>query len=154
ETFGLVGESGSGKSTLARCISGLLPPSGGSVEVAAPAPGRRARARFLQMVFQNPDTALNPRHVIRQILGRAQKRQGERLGVAGRARRLGDLTRAVRLQEWHLDVRPGALSGGQRQRVAIARAFAGEPAVVLCDEPVSALDVSVQAAILNLLVDL
>jgi peptide/nickel transport system ATP-binding protein len=154
ETFGLVGESGSGKSTLARCISGLLPPSGGSVVVAAPTSGRRAHARFLQMVFQNPDTALNPRHVIRQILGRAQKRQGERLGGAERARRLGDLTRAVRLQEWHLDVRPGALSGGQRQRVAIARAFAGQPAVVLCDEPVSALDVSVQAAILNLLVDL
>ncbi|HEY1703110.1 MAG TPA: ABC transporter ATP-binding protein [Trebonia sp.] len=154
ETFGLVGESGSGKSTLARCISGLLPPSGGSVEVAAPTSGRRAHARFLQMVFQNPDTALNPRHVIRQILGRAQKRQGERLGGAERAQRLGDLTRAVRLQEWHLDVRPGALSGGQRQRVAIARAFAGQPAVVLCDEPVSALDVSVQAAILNLLVDL
>jgi len=154
ETFGLVGESGSGKTTLARCIAGLLSPSHGTVTVAAGGRGRRARARFLQMVFQNPDTALNPRHIVRRILVRAQKRQGDPAAAAERGRLLRDLIRAVRLQDWHLDVRPGALSGGLKQRVAIARAFAGEPAVVLCDEPVSALDVSVQAAILNLLVDL
>jgi peptide/nickel transport system ATP-binding protein len=154
ETFGLVGESGSGKTTLARCIAGLLSPSHGTVTVAAGGSGRRARARFLQMVFQNPDTALNPRHIVRRILSRAQKRQGDPAAAAEHGQLLRDLIRAVRLQDWHLDVRPGALSGGLKQRVAIARAFAGKPAVVLCDEPVSALDVSVQAAILNLLVDL
>jgi peptide/nickel transport system ATP-binding protein len=154
ETFGLVGESGSGKTTLARCVAGLLAPTGGTVALAPGARGGRARARFLQMVFQNPDTALNPRHVVRQILGRAQKRQGDRVSGTERFRLLRDLANSVRLQEWHLDVRPGALSGGQRQRVAIARAFAGQPSLVLCDEPVSALDVSVQAAILNLLADL
>ncbi|MBO0805294.1 MAG: dipeptide ABC transporter ATP-binding protein [Nocardiopsaceae bacterium] len=154
ETFGLVGESGSGKTTLARCVAGLMAPTGGTITVATNGGGRLARARFLQMVFQNPDTALNPRHVVRRILGRAQKRQGDPATAAERGRRLGDLISAVRLQDWHLDVRPAALSGGMKQRVAIARAFAGNPAVVLCDEPVSALDVSVQAAILNLLVDL
>jgi peptide/nickel transport system ATP-binding protein len=154
ETFGLVGESGSGKTTFARCVAGLLTPTGGTIALAAGTRGGRARARFLQMVFQNPDTALNPRHVVRQILGRAQKRQGDRVTAAERFRLLRDLASSVRLQDWHLEVRPGALSGGQRQRVAIARAFAGKPSLVLCDEPVSALDVSVQAAILNLLADL
>ena len=154
ETFGLVGESGSGKTTLARCIAGLLPSSAGKITVTADHSGRRARARFLQMVFQNPDTALNPRHIVRRILSRAQKRQDDPATSSERGRRLSDLVRAVRLQDWHLDVRPAALSGGLKQRVAIARAFAGKPSVVLCDEPVSALDVSVQAAILNLLIDL
>jgi peptide/nickel transport system ATP-binding protein len=154
ETFGLVGESGSGKSTFARCIAGLLDPTGGTISLAVGSTGGRARARFLQMVFQNPDTALNPRHVVRQILGRAQKRQGDRVAGTERFRILRDLANAAQLQDWHLDMRPGALSGGQRQRVAIARAFAGRPTLVLCDEPVSALDVSVQAAVLNLLADL
>jgi peptide/nickel transport system ATP-binding protein len=153
EIFGLVGESGSGKTTLARCIAGLLTPSEGRLVLASDG-GRRARARFLQMVFQNPDTALNPRHVVRRILTRAQKRQGDPVGAAERRPLLAKLMHAVRLQDRHLDVRPAALSGGLKQRVAIARAFAGKPTVVLCDEPVSALDVSVQAAILNLLIDL
>jgi peptide/nickel transport system ATP-binding protein len=153
EIFGLVGESGSGKTTLARCIAGLLAPSDGHLVIDAER-GRRAHSRFLQMIFQNPDTALNPRHAVRRILTRAQKLQGERVPAADRRRLLGELVSSVRLQDRHLDVRPSALSGGLKQRVAIARAFAGEPHVVLCDEPVSALDVSVQAAILNLLVDL
>ncbi|HLI02402.1 MAG TPA: ABC transporter ATP-binding protein, partial [Acidimicrobiales bacterium] len=153
EIFGLVGESGSGKTTLARCIAGLLTPTDGTLALAAPK-GREAHARFMQMVFQNPDTALNPRHLIRRILTRAQKRQDERVPAPQRRRRLEELVSSVRLQDRYLDVRPSALSGGLKQRVAIARAFAGKPALVLCDEPVSALDVSVQAAILNLLVDL
>ncbi len=153
EIFGLVGESGSGKTTLARCIAGLLVPTDGKLIITAKH-GRRAHSKFLQMVFQNPDTALNPRHAVRRILTRAQKLQGDHVRAPERKIKLRDLVSSVRLQDRHLDVRPAALSGGLKQRVAIARAFAGQPAVVLCDEPVSALDVSVQAAILNLLVDL
>lgn len=109
--------------------------------------------RELQMVFQNPDTALNPRKTVRRTLNLTVRMLG---GLRGseRERRVSELTSSVRLEQRHLDLRPGALSGGLKQRVAIARAFAGSPALVLCDEPTSALDVSVQAAILNLLVDL
>jgi peptide/nickel transport system ATP-binding protein len=106
------------------------------------------------MVFQNPDSALNPSFSIRTSLFRAL-----RLLTGDRSRshldiRANELAHAVKLESRHLDARPGGLSGGQKQRASIARAFAGSPALVLCDEPVSALDVSVQAAILNLLVDL
>ncbi|HKY95530.1 MAG TPA: ABC transporter ATP-binding protein, partial [Kiloniellales bacterium] len=158
EVLGLVGESGSGKSTLAKCVVGLLAPSAGAVtfdgtDVAQASRGaRRPLARRLQMVFQNPDTSLNPSKKVRRILGRAvallsRRRQGTR-------RRVQQLAEAVRLQPGYLGQRPKALSGGLKQRVAIARALAGSPELVVCDEPVSALDVSVQAAILNLLADL
>jgi peptide/nickel transport system ATP-binding protein len=159
EVFGLVGESGSGKTSLARCLSGLVDASTGDVtlegfKLSAAEHRRNAELRRkVQMIFQNPDTSLNPRHSVRRILGRALRLLA---GIKGRREQEGrmlDLASSVRLEPRHLQVRPSALSGGLKQRVAIARAFAGEPALVLCDEPVSALDVSVQAAILNLLLD-
>lgn len=108
----------------------------------------------MQIVFQNPEAALNPRRTVRGILAHVLRRlAGLRRGGA-RERRLGELAASVRLQPRHLDLRPAALSGGLKQRVAIARSFAGAPALVLCDESTSALAVSVQAAILNLLVEL
>ncbi len=159
ETFGLVGESGSGKTTLARCVAGLTDPEAGVLRFAGhPAPWRSddrslSTRRAIQMVFQNPDTTLNPSWSVRQILGRAVRvLQGLR-GLA-LVRRVRELAQRVRLEPRHLDLRAPQLSGGLRQRVAIARAFAGNPALTICDEPVSALDVSVQAAILTLLVDL
>ncbi|QYN18723.1 ABC transporter ATP-binding protein [Amycolatopsis sp. DSM 110486] len=160
EVFGLVGESGSGKTTIAKCIAGMTRPSEGALRfedvTLTKRPGREERTlrRKIQMVFQNPDNALNPRHPVRRIISRAVTLLNGRLRGQAREDRVEELTSAVRLEPRHLDVRPRALSGGLKQRVAIARAFAGEPSLVLCDEPVSALDVSVQAAILNLLVEL
>jgi peptide/nickel transport system ATP-binding protein len=160
EVFGLVGESGSGKSSLAKVIVGLTAPTQGALQFEnRPLPGTASRRKLdlrrkLQMVFQNPDSALNPSFSIRTSLFRALHmltgdRSRSHLDI-----RANELARAVKLESRHLDSRPGGLSGGQKQRASIARAFAGTPALVLCDEPVSALDVSVQAAILNLLVDL
>lgn len=159
ETFGLVGESGSGKTTLARCLVGLTEPDGGELVFAGQFLPWRSGARALpllraiQMVFQNPDTTLNPSWTVWRILGRAVR---VLLGLRGsdQDRRVTELAERVRLDPWHLYLRAAQLSGGLRQRVAIARAFAGRPALTVCDEPVSALDVSVQAAILNLLVEL
>lgn len=160
EVFGLVGESGSGKTTLAKCIVGMIDPSEGTltfdgVEISAGSRRKnRSLRRTMQMIFQNPDTALNPRHSIGHILGRSIRLLGGSMNKAQHRARLQELVASVRLERRHLEVNPSALSGGLKQRVAIARSFAGFPALVLCDEPVSALDVSVQAAILNLLVDL
>jgi peptide/nickel transport system ATP-binding protein len=159
EVFGLVGESGSGKTTLAKCIVGMVDPSEGAMEfegaeLTSDKRRRRGLHRKLQMIFQNPDTALNPRHSVGRILGRSLKLLGGRLSRAEHRQRLTELISSVRLEPQHLEVHPAALSGGLKQRVSIARSFAGSPSLVLCDEPVSALDVSVQAAILNLLVDL
>jgi peptide/nickel transport system ATP-binding protein len=159
EVLGLVGESGSGKTTLAKCIVGMVEPSEGTITfdgqdlTAGRRKDRRLR-RSMQMIFQNPDTALNPRHSVGHILGRSLRLLGGIRSREDHRKRLEELTASVRLEPRHLEVRPSALSGGLKQRVAIARSFAGSPALVLCDEPVSALDVSVQAAILNLLVDL
>jgi peptide/nickel transport system ATP-binding protein len=158
QVFGLVGESGSGKSTLARCIAGLLKISGGTLtleghDISQPVEKRdRSTIKRIQMVFQSPEATLNPRQTVRQILTRTARALSSRRGAALRER-VEELARLVYLDAALLDSYPGALSGGQRQRVAIARAFAGDPDVVLCDEPVSSLDVSVQAAILNLLAD-
>jgi peptide/nickel transport system ATP-binding protein len=159
ETLGLVGESGSGKTTLARCLVGLTVPDGGLLTFAGkPAPWRGqdrglATLQAMQMVFQNPDTTLNPSWTVGRILGRAVR---VFLGLRGLAqfRRVAELASRVRLEPRYLALRAGQLSGGLRQRAAIARALAGKPALAVCDEPVSALDVSVQAAILTLLWEL
>jgi peptide/nickel transport system ATP-binding protein len=159
ETLSVVGESGCGKSTLAKCIAGLVRPTGGGItfrelDIARVVEQRDPRVlREIQMVFQNPDSTLNPTHRIGRAIGRPLRR----LGGVPRAR-LGEevrrLLREVQLDESFADRLPRQLSGGQRQRVAIARALAGRSELVICDEPVSALDVSVQAAILNLLVEI
>ncbi|OLL30043.1 ABC transporter ATP-binding protein [Burkholderia sp. SRS-W-2-2016] len=160
ETLGLVGESGSGKTTLARLLLGLATPDAGSVlELdGAPLAARVTRRsgeqlKSLQIVFQNPDSALNRAHSVKRLIGRALARFTALRGDAIE-QRLATLSADVRLPERYLDARSRQLSGGLKQRVAIARAFAGEPRVVVCDEPTSSLDVSVQAAILNLLAEL
>jgi peptide/nickel transport system ATP-binding protein len=159
ETFGLVGESGSGKTTLAKCVTGLLAPDAGTITFEAgvlrPTAARRSQdaLRAIQMVFQNPDSTLNPAWSTRAILTRAVRKLGG--GKAGSVRaKVDKLSADVRVEPRFLMQRPTELSGGQKQRVAIARAFAGDPTLVICDEPASALDVSVQASILNLLVEL
>lgn len=160
ETLGLVGESGSGKTTLARMLLGLVPPDpGGVIEldgkpIAASLDRRRdEEVKAVQIIFQNPDSALNRSHSVARIIGRALRKLGGFRGpeLSGR---LNALIAAVRLTPKHLALRPRQLSGGLKQRVAIARSFAGDPRVVVCDEPTSSLDVSVQAAILNLLAEL
>jgi peptide/nickel transport system ATP-binding protein len=160
ETLGIVGESGSGKTTLARSVLGIVPADPGGViklDGKPVAPLLRGRAqsevKALQIVFQNPDSALNRSHTVRRMIGRTISLLTGLGGVLKSARIL-ELTRAVRLADRYLDMRPRQLSGGLKQRVAIARAFSGDPRVVVLDEPTSALDVSVQAAILNLLVEL
>jgi peptide/nickel transport system ATP-binding protein len=159
ETLAVVGESGCGKTTLARCVVGLVEPTSGRLRFAgqdATIPtSRRHREihRRLQMVFQNPDATLNPRRSIGDALVRPLQLFGKMSRKAARDTAT-ELLRAVRLEERYLERLPSQLSGGEKQRVGIARAFAANPDLVVCDEPVSALDVSVQAAILNLLSDL
>ncbi len=160
ETLGLVGESGSGKSTILKAIAGLLPPSAGKITVAGGATlasevEHRSpdHLRKIQLIFQNPDDSLNPRQTIAQILEQPLKLY---FGLTGTAlyQRSCEVLDRVRLGAHYLDRLPSQLSGGEKQRVAIARAFAAEPDLVLCDEVTSALDVSVQAAVLDLLNDL
>ena len=159
ETLGLVGESGSGKSTTCRVVLQLLKPTSGSVkfegrEIA----GLRRRAlrplrREMQMIFQDPYASLNPRKRIGQIVGDQLKVQKVASGKELRTRVEGLLER-VGLSPEHYNRFPHEFSGGQRQRIGIARALALEPKLIFCDEPVSALDVSIQAQIVNLLDDL
>ncbi|PLP55712.1 ABC transporter ATP-binding protein [Mesorhizobium loti] len=162
EILGLVGESGSGKSTLAKIIAGFDVATSGSIMVGdtdiARLPVRKrssALLRQVQMVFQNPDSTLNPSHTIGWALGRAVRKldtqPGRRSALTGRVRELLGL---VALLPGLAARKPKALSGGQRQRVAIARALAAQPRLLLADECVSALDVSVQAAIIELLQDI
>jgi oligopeptide/dipeptide ABC transporter ATP-binding protein len=156
ETLGLVGESGCGKSTLGRAIVGLSDPTSGSVNFegeALTAKRDRAQRRRIQMVFQDPYSSLNPRMTVKQTLSELLKAHGlvPRNGIEARCRELVDL---VGLGARALDAQPRQFSGGQRQRVAIARALALEPEILIADEPVSALDVSVQATVLNLLEEL
>ncbi|HEX5117998.1 MAG TPA: oligopeptide/dipeptide ABC transporter ATP-binding protein [Pseudonocardiaceae bacterium] len=156
ETLGLVGESGCGKSTLARTIVGLYRPDAGTVRYeGAVLPNRRSGAqhRAVQMVFQDPYSSLNPRMTVGQTLGELLRfhQLVPRNKVVDRCRELMNL---VGLPDSALAQRPRQFSGGQRQRIGIARALAVEPTVLIADEPVSALDVSVQATIINLLTDL
>ncbi|HXR60242.1 MAG TPA: ATP-binding cassette domain-containing protein [Solirubrobacterales bacterium] len=159
ETLGLVGESGSGKSTACRTVLQLIRPTSGSVkfegrEIAGL--GRREMRplrRQMQMIFQDPYASLNPRKRIGQIVGDPLKRQGLASGSDLR-RQVQELLERVGLSSEHFNRFPHEFSGGQRQRIGIARALATKPKLVICDEPVSALDVSIQAQIVNLLDDL
>jgi peptide/nickel transport system ATP-binding protein len=156
QTLGLVGESGSGKTTLARALVGLVQPDAGRIELLGDrlpsSVGRRKldTLRRMQMVFQNPDEALNPYLTVGETLSRPLVRLLGRSSQEAR-RQVPHLLKAVRLPATYANRFPDELSGGERQRVAIARAIAADPDVFICDEPVSALDVSVQASILNLL---
>jgi ABC-type glutathione transport system ATPase component len=159
-SLAVVGESGSGKTTLARMIVGLETPTSGQVllegRVRLPSSRRRdraARARQVQMVFQDPYSSLDPKQTIYKCLDEVVRLHSS-LDRSHRAERVRTLLDQVGLDERHHDVRPSSLSGGQRQRVAIARALATEPTVLILDEAVSALDVSVQGQVLNLLADL
>ncbi|MPY55386.1 dipeptide ABC transporter ATP-binding protein [Streptomyces acidicola] len=158
ETLGLVGESGCGKSTLARTLVGINRPAAGTVRIrgldVATLPRREAAEarRGVQYVFQDPYASLNPRRTVRQVLDEALGVRG--VPAAERAERAAELLDLVGLGERHLDRLPHAFSGGQRQRIGIARALAVEPECLVLDEPVSALDVSIQAQIMNLLADL
>lgn len=158
EILGIVGESGSGKSTIARAIAGLNEFSGRLTLGDRSFSGRgaldRAYRRAAQIVFQNPDASLNPRQRVREILSRPLKLYGIASGRADIDRRVGELLSQVLLPPEFSRRYPHQLSGGEKQRVAIARAFAAEPRLVLCDEITSSLDVSVQASIARLLVDL
>jgi oligopeptide transport system ATP-binding protein len=159
ETLGLVGESGSGKSTLCRAILQLLKPTAGSVrfegrEIAGLSRRRmRPLRREMQMVFQDSHSSLNPRKRIGRIVGEPLRLQGEASGAELR-RRVQELLERVGLSPEHYDRFPHEFSGGQRQRIGIARALALRPALIVADEPVSALDVSIRAQIVNLLDDL
>jgi peptide/nickel transport system ATP-binding protein len=160
ETLGLVGESGSGKSTILKAIAGLISPKRGHIMLhgqTALTPRVEDRPavnlRQIQMIFQNPDDSLNPRHTVAQILAQPLQLY---FGLSGDALHEASVSmlERVRLGAHYLDRLPSQLSGGEKQRVAIARAFAAEPEIVLCDEVTSALDVSVQAAVLDLLDEL
>ncbi|HUU42427.1 MAG TPA: dipeptide ABC transporter ATP-binding protein [Planctomycetota bacterium] len=158
-TLGLVGESGCGKTTTGRVILSLLSPTSGSVwfdgiDLSVLSPGElRAMRRQMQLIFQDPFGSLNPRMTVLGIVGEALGIHGEARGRE-RERRVAELLERVGLDRRHIRRYPHEFSGGQRQRIGIARALALRPRFIVCDEPVSALDVSIQAQIINLLDDL
>lgn len=159
-TFALVGESGCGKSTTGRCILRLIEPSGGKVTFAgqdvthASAQEMRALRRKMQIVFQDPYSSLNPRMTVEQTLMEVLAFHNIGSNRSEQRQRVIELIEQTGLDASHLECYPHEFSGGQRQRIGIARALAVEPEFIVCDEPVSALDVSVQAQIINLLEDL
>ncbi len=160
ETLGLVGESGCGKSTTGRCILRLIEPTSGEIWFQGrdvthfEGEALRGLRRDMQIIFQDPFASLNPRHTVRGIIGEALVIHK----LAANRRDLDDrvvaLLETVGLQAGHLHRFPHEFSGGQRQRIGIARALAVQPKMIVCDEPVSALDVSIQAQVINLLEDL
>jgi oligopeptide/dipeptide ABC transporter ATP-binding protein len=156
ETLAVVGESGCGKTTLAKCLMRLDEPTAGRVILMGTdithldRRALRALRRQMQIVFQDPYASLNPRCSIGAIVG-DPIRLHERIGRAARRTRVAQLLETVGLGAQFMDRHPHELSGGQRQRVAIARALAAGPSIIVCDEPVSALDVSIQAQVINLL---
>ncbi len=160
ETLGLVGESGCGKSTLARAIARLVEPAAGSIrfdgQEIAKLRGKalRQHRRKLQMIFQDPIGSLDPRLAIEDLIGEGIDIHGLAENRSARRARVRELLQAVGLDPAHADRYPHEFSGGQRQRIGIARALAVDPKLIICDEAVSALDVSVQAQIVNLLRDL
>ncbi len=158
ETLALVGESGCGKSTTGRLVLRLIEPTAGTIEfegedLLALDPERlRARRRALQIIFQDPYTSLNPRMTVGQML--AEPLALHRLAIGRERDRIAELLSLVGLSPQHTGRYAHEFSGGQRQRIGIARALAAEPRLIVCDEPVSALDVSIQAQVVNLLTDL
>ncbi len=156
ETLGIVGESGCGKSTLARMLVGLLEPTTGAIQIEGAALDTADPAEFgkrIQYVFQDPISSLNPRKTIRQIMD-APLKLLHGMGKEERDKRISEIFESVNLREEFLERYPHEFSGGQAQRIGIARALAANARILILDEPVSALDVSVQAQVLNLLADL
>ncbi len=157
ETLGIVGESGCGKSTTARLMLALLEPTSGTIafegEDLRARKGERLKAlrREMQMIFQDPYSSLNPRKTVGSIIGEPFAVHGLRKGEGARRRAVAELMERVGLSPEHYNRHPHEFSGGQRQRIGVARALALEPKLIVADEPVSALDVSIQAQILNLL---
>jgi oligopeptide transport system ATP-binding protein len=160
ETLGLVGESGSGKSTTGRCILRLIEPTAGEIwfegrdVTALTGEALRALCRDMQIIFQDPFASLNPRMTVGAIIGEALTIHGLADSRKAFEERVVHLLETVGLQAHHMRRYPHEFSGGQRQRIGIARALAVEPKLIICDEPVSALDVSIQAQVINLLEDL
>ena len=159
ETFSLVGESGCGKSTVARVVVGLYQPTRGSVEfdgvnIADPASREDKIRRRMQMIFQDPFASLNPRWRVRDIIAEPIRAHGLAASRAATRERVDELLMQVKLTPPDGEKYPHEFSGGQRQRISIARALASNPQFLVCDKPTSALDVSVQAQILNLMKDL
>ena len=160
ETLGLVGESGCGKTTLARTVLRLIEPTSGAITfdgtdlMAQNKHQLRALRKDMQIVFQDPYSALHPRMTVRQIIEEPMRIRGMYTGPGERKERVSALLKMVGLNDTHMNRYPHEFSGGQRQRIVIARALATQPKLIICDEPVSALDVSVRAQILNLLRDL
>ena len=160
ETLGLVGESGCGKSTTGRCVLRLIEPTSGEIHFdghdvrSLGADALRRLRRDIQIIFQDPYASLNPRMNVGAIVGEALIIHGLTKTRAQFEARVVDLLETVGLRADHMGRYPNEFSGGQRQRIGIARALAVEPKLIICDEPVSALDVSIQAQVINLLEDL